>query len=148
MNSRSLADPIAIQQTCFDEEKQAMRVVIVSGEVPVFQLQESTQKIVETQSVVKETEIKIVEVPVTVIQKEIQIERIEVPVYLQQIVEVTKEVLVQVPGPTKIEIQTVEIEKPVYITQTEYKDLPKWLIVFLGVQTISTLILAFLKFLK
>lgn len=156
IKNRTLEDPIAIQQYCYDDKVQAMRVQIV-GNGSTYPSNAALSGYVAqptVQTVVKETEIKIVEVPTIV--KEVQIERIEVPVYVTEyktieVPVITTEIKI-VEVPVFLKGETIEIlkEVPIYVTETktEYKDLPKWLVVFLVAQTTCTLILALLKFFK
>lgn len=146
MHNRSLADPIAIQQLVYDDEKNANRVYVINAIPGQATSTTLDQKIVEKQVIVKEIEYKILEVPKIVIEKQFQIEKIEVPIYIEKIVEkfiekpiyITEYKTIEVPLITK-EIQF--IDKPVHST-----DLPKWLVVVLGLQTTITLILAILNF--
>lgn len=171
---RSHEDPVAIQQYCFADDSKAMRVQIVGSDFSEYQTSPYWKQVqsgqispnpigqagfsypivnpqVNSPLVVKETEVKVIEVEKIVIQT--QIERVEVPVFHTEyktieIPVVTTEYKV-VEVPTYIKGDTIEILKeiPKYIVQTntEYKDLPKWLMIFLALNSLATMLLMLKK---
>lgn len=131
MKNRKISqlDNNQISKLVFDEENEAQRVVIVSGNVPDVKVDVDPSSI--TNAIMKGLEgfkvdqasvpwspslIQTVEVPVIV--KETVIERIEVPVIVKEI-EYRE---IKVPFET---IKTIEIEKPIFIKQPEIHILTK-----------------------
>lgn len=147
----SQADPHMISRRTFDEDCDAQRVILVSGELPTFNMPE----IIFPE--LKQQDIKVIEVPTTTIVKEIQVveiekqvivkeyEKIEVPVYIEKIVEVVREIQVPVVH-TKIEF----VEKPVIIKETvsSITDLPNYLKICVLVQALATIVLLVKSILK
>lgn len=138
------ADPQQIAQRAFEENLDANRVVIVGAEMPELKFSDikfpQPEKIevpvfikqfetLEVPVVVKQIEYREIEKPIIVSQKELQIERVEIPVVIQ-----------------KTEVQV--IEKPVIIKETEYKDLPKGVMICLAVQSITSILLLLKMILK
>lgn len=115
-------DNSQISKMVFDEENDAQRVIIVSGEVPDVTVSVDPKAITdaiikglesfkgETKTTVASSTVQTIEVPVIV--KEIVIERIEVPVIVKEI-EYRE---IKVPFET---IRTVEIEKPIIIKEQQ-----------------------------
>lgn len=162
---RSHEDPVAIQQYCFADDSKAMRVQIVGNDSPwcsnsesigprkdyLHRVQSGQVASQPQQIIVKETEVKVIEIEKVVIQT--QIERVEVPVFYPEyktieVPIVTTEYKV-IEVPTYIKGDSVEILKeiPKYIVQTntEYKDLPKWLMIFLALNSLTTMLLMLKK---
>lgn len=140
----STYDSDQIEKYCFDEENTAKRVVIVGGDfkLPEVKLDTSDikfpaipeQKTIEIPVIVKELEIKEIQVPQIIIQKEIEIKEIQVPCVITEVKEIIKEVPVYI---TKTEF----IDKPVIIKEVEYKSLPKSLIICLAAQAIGSILM-------
>lgn len=155
--SRSHTDQAAIFQHVFNEELGALEVIIVGSKIPELKMGDITQSIsVDTskmesqlQKLVdsnKSPDVQIVYVDKIIVQKEIQIVEIPTIVVQEKFVEVIKEVVREVSGPSKLEVVTVTVEKevPVIVTKTEYKDLSKLLIVGLVLQGLMNVIVALL----
>lgn len=134
-------DPLQTALYEHNEEHNAKRVVLVGGELPPVQVDMSNFKM-EPQQVqvievprtevvtVREVEIREIQVPYIIIQKEF----VEVPVIIKEVVEVIREVpVVQ----TKVEL----VDKPIIIRDTEYKDLPKGLVICLVAQVVVSMIM-------
>ena len=164
--SRSPIDQAAVFQHVYNEELGALEVVIVGADLKVDSMTQNilvdTSKMEQLLKTMvdeakasretslqlcqsmqeKDTETKWIEVPQIV--KEIQIVEIPTIVIQEKLVEVVKEVVREVPGPTKIEVVTVTVEKEVIVIKTEYKDLSKLLITGLVLQGLVQLIVALL----
>jgi len=138
------ADPQQILQRAFEENLDANRVVIVGAEMPELKFDNikfpEQQKIevpvfikefekVEVPIIVKEIEYREIEKPITIVQKELQIEKVEIPIVIEK---------------TNIQV----IEKPVIIKETEYKNLPKGVMLCLAVQAATSIILLLKMILK
>lgn len=138
MKQQSHADSLAIQQRSFEENTDSIRVTIVSGEMPQFNVQNSVSPQVQ------EVRIERVEVPV-IVEKEVKeivyvdrpfivekivTERIEVPV-------VVRETIIE-----RIEIPVTKIvpTQSGAVTIVE-KDLPKSIKLCLAVQSVIATIL-------
>lgn len=166
IKERSHEDPVAIQQYCFDDKTQSLRVQLIGpgaaqpsplGQAGISHLGQAglsypiVNPHINSPLVIKETEVKIIEVEKVVVQT--QIERVEVPIFHTEyktieIPVVTTEYKV-VEVPTYIKGDSIEILKeiPKYIiqTNTEYKDLPKWLMIFLALNSLVTMLLMLKK---
>ena len=158
--SRSPIDQAAVFQHVYNEELGALEVVIVGADLKVDSMTQNisvdTSKMEQLLKTMvdevkasrellpvvqsKDTETKWIEVPQIV--KEIQIVEIPTIVIQEKLVEVIKEVVREVPGPTKIEVVTVTVEKEVVVIKTEYKDLSKLLIAGLALQGLINIIVA------
>lgn len=146
MRNISHADPSQIIQREFDEQLDAKRVVIVGGEMPVFNIQKNLQQEVrieriEVPQIIIQKEIQVVEVEKIVIQKEVQIEKIEVPFVVTEIKEVIKEVPV-----IQHEIRMVEV--PVVVKEIQVKDMSKLVKCAIAVHALTTTLLLLKLILK
>lgn len=147
MKNRTHADPIAIEQICFDEDLGAKRVVLVGGSNFSTSTQVQNRDIQVIEVPVITTEVKIIEVDKIIVQKEVQIEKIEVPVYIDRIIEVRYPVIETVYKTIEIPVthfETKIVEIPLVIK--EYKDLPKWVTALIVVQAVTSLLFLLLKF--
>ncbi len=113
-------DANQIPRYSYDEENRAVRVSIVNGtsdfQAPVQKIQQAgasrieyitvpTVERIEVPVIIKELELKTIEIPVISVKTEVQI--VEVPFYIRE-----------------IEYKTIEIEKPVYITEIKTVEIP------------------------
>lgn len=115
---QSHADPIAITQRTFDENMDAVRVVLVDGNMPEFTQTESRIQIIEVPTIIIEKEVRIVEIEKIVIEREIEL--VEVPRII------TEYKTIEIPVfHTKTEVQI--IEKPIYIEKVQYKEIPMFI---------------------
>lgn len=142
----SYADPTQIVQREFDEQLDAKRVVIVGGEMPVFNIQKNLQQEVrieriEVPQIIIQKEIQVVEIEKIVIQKEIQIEKVEIPVILKEIQEIIREVPV-----IQHEIRMVEV--PVVVKEIQVKDMSKLVKCAIAVHALTTTLLLLKLILK
>lgn len=149
MRNISHADPSQIIQREFDEQLDAKRVVIVGGEMPVFNVQPSINQMqqevriekIEVPTIIVQKELQIVEVEKILIQKEVQIEKIEVPFVVTEIKEVIKEVPV-----IQHEIRMVEV--PVVVKEIQVKDMSKLVKCAIAVHALTTTLLLLKLILK
>jgi hypothetical protein len=162
----TLRDPSQIDRYEHEENHDARRVYIVGGNIPDVRLQVPDIKVnidaektvvqtVEVPTIVKETVI----VPVDKIVKEVEkievpvivkdIEKIHIPTILKQtefqevqkVVTETRVERIEVPVP-----QIVHLDK--VVTNTEYKDLPKTLLIVIAVQATVSIITSLIMLLK
>lgn len=138
----------------FDAENDADRVMIVGGEnftvnADFSEVNKNLNDLIELYKsqnvenknpfIIKETEIKEIQVPIVV--KEIEIKEIKVPIFMDKIITIEKHIPITT-------IQYREIEKPVII----YKDvnnvsnpIPVWLKVCMIAQTLTMLGIMLIK---
>ena len=159
--NRSLIDQSAIFQHAFNDELGAIEVTIVGATLPEFKIDSLTQNaIIDTKAIetylkaiaekapkelaLQSKEVQVIYVDKVIVQE--KMEFVQVPTYIEKIVEIIKEVEVikEVAGPVKIEVITLDREVPVFITKTEYKDVPKLLVAVLMLPSLVQLILALL----
>lgn len=136
----SQLDPDQIVRYSYDDENRAQRVILVnedgSGTMPLEVAQQVVQQApaqlvtVEVPIIVKETEIKIVEVPTIITQERV------VKVETEKTIIQTELRVIEVPVIVK-EIEFKEIEKTVFIEKSVIQTIPLWLKVCIVVHTFS-----------
>jgi len=146
MRQVSYADPTQIVQREFDEKLDAKRVVIVGGEMPVFNVQGSSQQEirierVEVPQIIVQKEVQVIEVEKIIIQKELQIERVEIPVILREVQEIIREVPI-----VQHEIRMLEV--PVVVKEIEYREMSKLVKCAIAVHALTTTLLLLKLILK
>lgn len=141
MRQVSLADPNSIVQREFDELLDAKRVVIVGGTLPNFNVQgqaaeqrEVQIERIEVPVIVKEIELRIIEVEKVIVQREVQIERVEIPVVVTEVKEIIKEVPV-----IQHEIKFVEV--PVVVKEVQFKEMSKLVKIAIAAQSLAITIM-------
>lgn len=168
MSDITLRDPSQIDRYEHQENHDARRVYVVGGNLPDVKLQIPDIKVnidaektvvqtVEVPSIIKEPVV----VPVERIVKEI--EKVEIPVIIKQTEHVEVPVIVKdvqiervdkIVTETKIERIEVPVSKIEHIvtekvvTNTEYKDLPKTLLLVIAVQAVVSIISSLIMLLK
>jgi hypothetical protein len=153
ISQRSHEDPGAIEQRVFDESLNAKRVILVGGFPSNFNT--SVERIsapeirierVEVPVIIEKEKIVYIDKPF-IVEKEITV-YVDKPVIVERIVEVKSEPIIEIKKEHSIEYVDRFIEKPTIITQTEYRDLPKWARICLAVQFVSTFIVLLKLILK
>lgn len=138
-------DQYQMDNRTFDADKDAWRVSIVDG-IKVENLNltgefGSKVEVIKVPEIITKTEVKEISVPTIITQNEVRVERVEVPVIVKEYVNVEVPVVVK-------ELQIVEIERPIYLKQTEFKEIPtiiKACIILQALATMGMLITHILK---
>lgn len=143
------ADPDQITRYSFDEDHNAVRVIMVNEEPNTFigggsvTYTQSEPKIIEIEKpiIIKQIEYKEVQVPYIV--EKIEYKEIEKPVYIKEIEykEVEKQVIIE-------KIIYKEIDKPIIIEKDKFLSIPKEIKIFIVMHTLFSLGLLVKLFLK
>jgi hypothetical protein len=136
---QSHADALAIQQRSFDEQSDAIRVVITNGEIPIptASSQEVRIERVEVPFVVEKEVKEIVYVDRPVIVEKIVIERIEIPVVVREAIIERVEVPVIVKETITERVEGHSQGSNTHTTNIVEKDIPIWAKVCIAAQTLG-----------
>lgn len=152
----SQLDVNQMHQKTFDEDNDAVRVLLVGGDIteeiknsitqafgeiklPEFKYNPPEAPILQPATIIQQPEIQIKEIQVPTIIKEIEIKEVQVPVVTQKVEFIEKPIIIK---------ETVFQEIPKYIVQEKLEKFPSWLKIVLIAQSLSMIGLLILNVIK